>query len=95
MTGEMVMVKPEKSHPVHQNARRSRDPADGPSPAPAGPHGAYHLPPAGRVDDEEGLPKFGWRDVVAFTIAAYQLLLPIILACFGLLIAVYLIMRYL
>jgi len=40
-------------------------------------------------DQEEEGPHFGWLDVVAFTIAAYQVILPILGAMLLVLLAIY------
>lgn len=42
--------------------------------------------------DEEKPPEFGWLDVLAFTIAAYQLLLPVVGALIGVGLFVYLVL---
>ncbi|HEX6988182.1 MAG TPA: hypothetical protein VF282_01825 [Bacillota bacterium] len=39
--------------------------------------------------DPEKPPQFGWLDVLAFTIAAYQLLLPVVGALIGVGLLVY------
>lgn len=45
------------------------------------------------VDDEDELPKFTWSDTFAMIIAAYQVLLPMLLAMIGVMIAAYFLFR--
>lgn len=40
-------------------------------------------------EDEEEMPKFTWSDTFAMIIAAYQVLLPMLLAMIGVMIAAY------
>jgi len=55
----------------------------------------------GRTDDAEGdfdadeeeMPKFTWSDTFAMIIAAYQVLLPMLLAMIGVMIAAYFLFR--
>lgn len=43
--------------------------------------------------EEEDLPKFSWSDTFAMIIAAYQVLLPMLLAMIGVMIGAYLLFR--
>lgn len=43
--------------------------------------------------DERDEVKFGWRDIVALTIASYEVLLPIVLIFAGALFLIYLVLR--
>lgn len=49
-------------------------------------------------EDEMGrakpLPRLGWRDILAMIIAAYQVLLPIMLIMFGTLVFAFLLFRW-
>lgn len=40
-------------------------------------------------DEEEEIPKFSWSDTFAMIIAAYQVLLPMLLAMIGTIVAAY------
>lgn len=42
---------------------------------------------------EEKVPKMGWADILALTIAAYQLILPVLAALVGAVVVVYLLIR--
>lgn len=44
-------------------------------------------------DEEEEMPKFTWSDTFAMIIAAYQVLLPMLLAMIGVMIAAYFLFR--
>lgn len=44
-------------------------------------------------DDEDDIPKFTWSDTFAMIIAAYQVLLPMLLAMIGVMIAAYFLFR--
>jgi len=48
----------------------------------------------GEGQPEEPLPEMGWKDIVAMTIAAYQILLPILLIIFAALGVVWLLFRF-
>jgi hypothetical protein len=51
--------------------------------------------PAPEVDGEEDeIPHFTWGEILAMIIAAYQLLLPFVLAVIGTMGAVYLFFKY-
>lgn len=39
--------------------------------------------------------EFGWLDVLAFTIAAYQVIFPFLFGLFGIVLVIYLILRLL
>lgn len=43
---------------------------------------------------EEEIPRFSWSETFAMIIAAYQVLLPILLAMIGVLLFVYLLFRW-
>ncbi len=43
--------------------------------------------------DEEDLPRFTWTDTLAMIIAAYQVLMPVVLVMIGVLLAVYFLFR--
>lgn len=45
--------------------------------------------PGPDFDDEDDLPKFSWSDTFAMIIAAYQVLLPMLLAMVGVMLAAY------
>ncbi|HYG58864.1 MAG TPA: hypothetical protein VD902_12470 [Symbiobacteriaceae bacterium] len=45
-------------------------------------------------DTEEEMPKFGWSDIFAMTIAAYQVLFPMLLIMVGAMVGGYLIFRF-
>ncbi|MFZ5814566.1 MAG: hypothetical protein ACOY93_04625 [Bacillota bacterium] len=47
-----------------------------------------------REGDEEEIPQFGWSDTLAMIIAAYQVLMPMVLAMAGILILVYFLFRW-
>ncbi|MCL6450143.1 MAG: hypothetical protein K6T75_02470 [Acetobacteraceae bacterium] len=51
--------------------------------------------PGGEEEPSPSEPKFGFKDVIAFTIAAYQILFPILLLFAGALALVYLVFRFL
>ncbi|HYF94746.1 MAG TPA: hypothetical protein VD969_21240 [Symbiobacteriaceae bacterium] len=57
----------------------------------AAPHEAE---PAASPEGEEELPKFGWKDILAMCIAAYQILFPILLALIGAMLLAYLLFRW-
>lgn len=44
--------------------------------------------------DEEEMPKFGWRDILAMCIAAYQLLFPILFALIGAMLLTWLLFKW-
>jgi hypothetical protein len=44
--------------------------------------------------DDEEMPKFGWKDILAMCIAAYQLLFPILLALIGAMLLTWLIFKW-
>ncbi len=44
--------------------------------------------------EDEELPKFSWSDTFAMIIAAYQVLLPMILAMIGVILAAYFLFRW-
>lgn len=44
---------------------------------------------------KEDLPRFTWTDTLALIIAAYQVLLPVVLVMIGVLLAVYFLFRLL
>jgi hypothetical protein len=46
------------------------------------------------MSDQEPTEKVGWKDIVAMTVAAYQVLFPMFLAIAGALIFVYLVFRF-
>lgn len=50
--------------------------------------------PAADAGGEEDLPRFGWSDVLAMTIAAYQIIMPIVLLFIGVVVLVYLLFRF-
>ncbi len=56
-----------------------------------GEFGVYELPP--KPDDElppqEEDPQYGWSDVVAFVIAAYQVIFPILGLMFGVFLVIW------
>lgn len=43
---------------------------------------------------DKDLPRLGWRDMLALTIAAYQVLLPFLLVMVGAVLLVYLLFRF-
>lgn len=47
-----------------------------------------------RDDDDDEIPHFGWSDTFAMIIAAYQVLMPIVLAMIGVMILAYLLFRW-
>lgn len=50
----------------------------------------------GREPEKKGdLPQFTWLDVLALSIAAFQVILPVVLLFFGALVVVYLVFRLL
>lgn len=49
---------------------------------------------SGGTDEEEELPKFGWKDVLAMSIAAYQIIFPILLALIGAMLLVWLLFKW-
>lgn len=44
-------------------------------------------------DDDDPI-EFSWKDVLAFTIAAYQLLLPVVAALIGVAVLIYLLFAW-
>lgn len=48
---------------------------------------------AKREGDEE-LPHFGWKDILAMCIAAYQILFPILLALIGAMVLAFLLFKW-
>ncbi|MEW8978128.1 MAG: hypothetical protein AB2385_06950 [Symbiobacterium sp.] len=48
-----------------------------------------------REAGEKGEPRFTWADTLAMIIAAYQVLLPVVLAMIGVMLLVYLLFRLL
>lgn len=50
--------------------------------------------PGPDADEEEELPKLGWSDTFAMIIAAYQVLLPMLLLMIGVMVAAYLLFRF-
>lgn len=44
-------------------------------------------------DEEDKPPKFGFMDIAAFTIAAYQIVFPILFALIGVVLLIYLVLR--
>lgn len=46
------------------------------------------------LDDEEELPRFSWGETFAMIIAAYQVLLPPVLAIVGVMGVIWLLFRY-
>jgi type II secretory pathway component PulF len=44
-------------------------------------------------DNDEEMPKFTWSDTFAMIIAAYQVLLPMLLAMIGVMVAAYFLFR--
>jgi hypothetical protein len=54
-----------------------------------------NLDPAREVDGEEDeIPRFTWGEIFAMIIAAYQVLLPFVLAVIGTMGALYLFFKY-
>ncbi|MDF2631042.1 MAG: hypothetical protein K0R39_4873 [Symbiobacteriaceae bacterium] len=51
-------------------------------------------PESGSTGDDEEIPKFGWKDVLAMCIAAYQLLFPILFALIGAMLLVWLLFKW-
>ncbi|MBP2017746.1 Flp pilus assembly protein TadB [Symbiobacterium terraclitae] len=49
---------------------------------------------AGQETQKEELPRFTWTDTLAMIIAAYQVLLPVVLVMIGVLLAVYFLFRW-
>lgn len=45
-------------------------------------------------DDEEEIPQFSWSDTFAMIIAAYQVLMPMVLAMAGVLVLAYFLFRW-
>lgn len=45
-------------------------------------------------DADDEVPHFGWKDIVALCIAAYQILFPILLALTGAMVLAYLLFRW-
>lgn len=45
-------------------------------------------------EEEEELPKFTWSDTFAMIIAAYQVLLPMLLAMVGVMVAAYFLFQF-
>lgn len=60
-------------------ARRSKDPQEG---------------PADDHDEDEELPQFSWSDTFAMIIAAYQVLMPMVLAMAGVLVLSYFLFKW-
>jgi len=52
-------------------------------------------PTSGDDDQENEMPKFTWSDTFAMIIAAYQVLLPMLLAMIGVMIGAYFLFRLL
>jgi len=50
--------------------------------------------PAASDAQEDEVPHFGWKDIVALCIAAYQILFPILLALTGAMVLAYLLFRW-
>mgnify|MGYP000497993517 CR=1 FL=1 len=48
---------------------------------------------AGQGKAEDDLPRFSWTDTLAMIIAAYQVLMPVVLVMIGVLLAVYFLFR--
>lgn len=45
-------------------------------------------------DGEDELPHFGWKDILALCIAAFQILFPILLALIGAMVLAFLLFRW-
>lgn len=45
-------------------------------------------------DQDEDLPRYGWSDVLAMVIAAYQVIMPVVLLFIGAVVLVYLFFRF-
>lgn len=48
----------------------------------------------GTPADEEEMPNFTWKDILAMVIAAYQILLPFLLILIAAMLVAYLLFRY-
>lgn len=51
-------------------------------------------PVEGAPAEEEELPRFGWKDIFAMCIAAYQIIFPILLLLIGVMVVVFLLFRW-
>lgn len=49
---------------------------------------------AGAADEDGEIPKFGWKDILAMCIAAYQIIFPILLALIGAMLLVWLFFKW-
>lgn len=50
--------------------------------------------PTGERDDDDEIPQFSWSDTFAMIIAAYQVLLPMVLAMAGVLVLAYFLFKW-